>query len=302
VPLAAAAFLAGAAYPPIGGVLRKRWPEVVAPADETTAYAFDAILIEAIFISGPLLAGLLAATAGPATAVIVAAVLGATGTVLFARMVAIEPAVEDGTPRHWLGAIAAPRLRLLVFAGVPLGGAFGAIDVALPAFGAHHGAPALGGAYAAAFAFGSALGGIAFGARPGSLGPPRRAILILGALMSVFCLPVLAAFSIAEMFLCAALSGACVAPLITVRSQLLRNSDRAGSTTEAFTWLSLALTFGASLGAAVAGPLVEAAGWRAAAALACVLPALSTLVLFSRRRVLDEEPLHESASDPAIRG
>ncbi len=300
-PLAAAAFLGGAAYPPIGGILRRRLPEVVAPADLPTVLALDAILIEAIFISGPLLAGLLAATAGPATAVITAAALGLIGIVLFARVATIGPAAHDGTPRHWLGAIASARLRLLVFAGVPMGGTFGALEVAWPAFGAHHGVPALGGTYAAAFAFGSAIGGIAYGARHNRFGPPQRAILILGVLMTVLCLPVLGAFSIPEMFLCAALAGLCVAPLITVRNQLLQTGIPTGTMTEAFTWLSLALTFGGSIGAAIGGPLVEAAGWRAAAAMACALPALATLVMFSRRRLLDDEPAHEPAPGPGVR-
>jgi MFS family permease len=295
VPVALAAFLAGAATPPVAGVLRQRWPDFVAPADLPIAYACDAILIEIIFISGPLLAGLLAATAGPGTGVVVAAALGAIGTALFAHLATIDPATDDGTPRHWLGAIASPRLRLLVFAGVPMGGTFGALDVALPAFGAHHGAAALGGPYTAALAFGSALGGIAYGASPHTLGAPARALLALGALMTVLCLPILAAASIWEMFLCAALAGLCVAPMITVRNQLLQTTAPAGTGTEAFTWLGLSVTLGASLGSTLAGPLAEAAGWRAAAALACALPALATLVLASRRQLLQERPAHQSA-------
>jgi MFS family permease len=301
VALAAAAFLAGAATPPVGGVLRQRWPDVVAPADLTTAYACDAILIEVIFIAGPLLAGLLAATAGADVGVLAAGGLSALGSVLFARLATVAPA-PAGEPRHWLGAIASARLRLLVFAGVPVGASFGALDVALPAFGAHHGAAALGGPYTAAFAVGSMLGGIAYGARHDALGPPARALLILGALTSLLCMPVLAAATIAEMFFCAALSGLCVAPLITVRNQLLRSSAPAGTETEAFTWLSLSITLGASVGAALAGPLAEAAGWRAAAALACVLPALATAVLASRYHLLGEGPPRVSASDPAIGG
>ena len=300
LPLAVAAFLAGAATPPVAGVLRRRWPDVVAPADLTTAYACDAILIEIIFISGPLLAGLLAATAGPGFAVLAAAALGAFGTIALARLATLAPSPSQ-EPRHWLGAIASARLRLLVFAGVPMGGALGALDVALPAFGAHHGAAALGGPYTAALAFGSALGGIAYGARPGTFGPPSRALLVLGALMTVLCLPVLTAVSITEMFFCAALAGLCLAPLITVRNELLRTSAPAGTETEAFSWLGLSITLGASIGATLAGPLAEAAGWRAAAALACALPALATVLLVFGHPLLEEPTLQESAPAPRMR-
>jgi hypothetical protein len=290
LPMAAAAFVSGAATPPVSGVLRQHWADLVAPADLTVAYASDAILFEAIFIAGPLLAGVLAATVGADVGVVTAAALGLIGTLLFARLAPIGVTHDDGAPRHWLGAIASKRLRLLALAGVPLGAAFGAIDVALPAFGAHHGAAALGGTYAAALAVGSALGGIAYGARAGIFGPPARALPVLGALMTVLCLPLLAATGVVEMFFFAVLAGLCVAPTITVRNQLLQTSAPAGTATEAYTWLSLAMTVGASFGSALAGPLAEAAGWRAAAAVAVAMPALGTVLLLSRRRLLEERP------------
>jgi MFS family permease len=289
VPMAAAAFIAGAATPPVSGILRQHWADLVAPADLTTAYACDAILFEAIFIAGPLLVGILAATAGTGSGVIVAAALGLTGTLLFARLAPIG-AASDGAPRHWLGAIASRPLRLLVFAGVPLGAAFGALDVALPAFTAHNGFAALGGPCAAAVAVGSALGGIAYGIRHDLFGPPSRAMPALGALMTLLCLPLLAATDVVEMFFFAVLAGLCIAPLITVRNQLLQTSAPAGTATEAYTWLALAMTIGASLGSAVAGPLVEAAGWRAAAALTCAMPALGTVILLARRRLFEDRP------------
>ena len=78
-------------------------------------------------------------------------------------------------------------------------------------------------------------------------------------LQALTCLPILLVASIPAMFLAAALAGICVAPLITVRSQLTGLGKLAGTGTEAFTWLSLAITVGASAGSALAGPLVEAA-------------------------------------------
>ena len=56
--------------------------------------------------------------------------------------------------------------------------------------------------------------------------------------------------------------------------------------TEAFTWLALATTVGASAGAAVVGPLVEAAGWRAGATIAVAVSGMGTLSLLLRRRLL----------------
>jgi MFS family permease len=287
MPLVLAGFLAGAGSTPIGGILRQRWPDLVAPAELPTAYALDAVMIEVVFVSGPLLAGVLAAAVGAAEGLLAAGVLGIVGSVGFARLSTVRPGGDPGAERHWLGALASPHLRLLVLSDLPLAGTFGALDVTLPAFGAHHGAAALGGPFAAALAFGSGVGGIAYGLRPGAFGPPRRALILLGGLMVLTCLPLPAATSIPEMFVFAAVAGVTLAPQITVRNQVVQNTLVAGTATEAFTWLALATTVGASIGSALVGPLVQAAGWRAGALVAVALPAVATLVVFARRGLIE---------------
>ena len=287
VPLVIAGFLAGAGSTPIGGILRQRWPELVGPGELPTAYALDAVMIEVVFVCGPLLAGILAATAGPAEGLIVAGVLGIVGSVGFARLSTVRPGGDPGAGRHWLGALASPQLRLLVLSDLPLAGTFGVLDVTLPAFGAHHGAAALGGPFAAALALGSGVGGLAYGARPGIFGPPRRSLIVLGGLMVVTCLPLPAATGVPEMFVFAAIAGVTLAPQITVRNQVVQSTLVAGTATEAFTWLALATTVGASIGSALVGPLVEAAGWRAGAVVAVALPAAAALVVFARRDLIE---------------
>ncbi|HJZ36532.1 MAG TPA: MFS transporter [Solirubrobacterales bacterium] len=286
VPLVIAAALGGCGTPPVGGVLRRHWAELVEPSELQTAYALDAVMVEVIFVSGPLLAGGLAATAGPAIGLLVAAVLGSVGAILFQVLMAVEPGDDPDAERHWLGALRSPTLRVLVLAGIPLGASFGALDVSLPAFGAHHGAAALGGPLTAALAGGSALGGIAFGLRPGTFGRPQRAVVRLGALMTLTYLPLAFATAVPEMFVLAPIAGLCIAPQITVRNNLAQSSVPAGTVVEAFTWLSLAATVGASAGAAVGGPLVEAAGWRSGTILAVAMTAAATLTLFARRELI----------------
>jgi MFS family permease len=287
VPLVVVGFVAGAGSTPIGGIFRQRWPQLVGPEELPTAYALDAVMMEVVFISGPLLAGILAATVGAASGLIAAGAIGLVGSVGFARLSTVEPGGDPDAERHWLGALASPHLRLLVLSDLPLAGTFGALDVALPAFGAHHGATALGGPFAAALAFGSGAGGIAYGARPGIFGPPRRSLVVLGGLMVLTCLPLPAATGVPEMFVFAALAGVTLAPQITVRNQVVQNTLVAGTATEAFTWVALATTVGASIGSALVGPLVEAAGWRAGAIVAVILPAVATLIILARRDLIE---------------
>ena len=57
------------------------------------------------------------------------------------------------------------------------------------------------------------------------------------------------------------LAGAPIAPLITTRNELISHAAPQGTGTEAFTWLMTALIAGLSLGTAIGGAVIEAAGW-----------------------------------------
>ncbi len=285
-PLVLVAALAGAANPPFTGLLRRRWPSLVEGDELPTAYAIDAILIEVAFITGPLLAGILAATEGAASALYAAAALGTLGALLFAPLAGVEQAKEGTTSGHWLGALTSPTVRLLVISGIPLAATFGALEVTLPAFGAQHGAAALGGPFTAALAFGSMLGGLSYGARPQSLGRPSRALLLLGGLMIATCLPLPFAVSITEMLVFAVIAGLCVAPVGTVQSRLIHSNVSTEMATEAFSWMPLTSALGLSIGSALAGPIVAGNGWRAGAVVACVLAAIGVSVAVLGRQAL----------------
>lgn len=273
--LAVAALLAGATTPPLGGVLRQRWPQLVPAHDLPTAYAVDSILLEAIFVSGPLLAGLFAATIGPGDGLLAGAALGLLGIVWFATMpIAAGGGHPEAREPKAPGVLSSPTMRMLILGSIPVGATFGCLDVALPAFGVAHGSAALGGPFAAALAFGSALGGIAYGARPHALGAPGRSFGLLSAAQFLTCLPMLLVSSVGAMLVVAGAAGLCIAPLVTVRNQLVHAAMPPGTGTEAFTWTTVAFLVGASAGSALAGPVVQAGGWQAGVVVAIALPAV----------------------------
>jgi MFS family permease len=284
------AAVSGAALPPIGGILRHLWPGLVDEELLVNAYVLDSILIEAVFISGPLLTGLLAATAGAGAALLAAAGLSLVGTVWFVLQPPVgrvEPAPAHHRTRA--GALASPTIRLLVFTGFPVGLTFGALDVTGPAFGAAHGSSALGGPFGASLALGSALGALAYGAAPVRFGTPAQATVRLAILQPLICLPLLLAPTVGTMLALGVLAGTFIAPTITTRTQIARLAMPPGTGTEVFTWLSLSLMIGASAGSAIAGPIVQTGGWRAGVVLAAALPTLGLPYLLARRRLLASE-------------
>jgi len=209
--------------PPVGGLLRHLWPDVVPEELLVNAYVVDSVLIEAVFITGPLLTGLLVALIDPGAALFAAAALGLVGTVWFVA-IPVVGAVEPAPPQHHTraGALASPVIRLLVLTGFPVGSTFGALDVALPAFGVSHGSAALGGPFAASLALGSAIGAFVYGAAPQRFGTPAQVSVRLAILQPLICLPLLLAPSVGVMLALGVLCGTFIAPTITARTQLAR--------------------------------------------------------------------------------
>ncbi len=287
LPLSLAAVVAGAAVPPVSGVLRRTWPELVPRRDLHTAYLFDAVLIEIVFVCGPLLTGLLAAAVDPAAPLFVSVGFVLVGTAWFLLVPVVRG--ERPAPRehhHPAGALTSPAIRYITLAGLPIGASFGALDVALPAFGASHGSSALGGLFAASLSVGSILGAAALGALGDRLGDLRQASLRLTVYQPLAIVPLLLAPSPAVLVPLAILAGSFAAPMITLRSRVAELTMPPGTGTETFTWLLLTVMVGASASAAIAGPLIEAGGWRVGVILAIAAPLVALPALFAGRRLL----------------
>jgi MFS family permease len=283
VTLALAACVAGI-FPPISPCLRGLWPSLLGGDEERvrTALAFDAIILETVFIGGPLLAAVVLALASPAAALIVVVVLATAGTLSFAASPAsrrwrAEP--RTGTRVHVLRV---PAMRTLLGTALPIGIAMGSVEVALSAYGVAHGEKAYGAVAIACLAAGSAVGGLVYGSRiPADV---RRAYLLLSAAVPLGLLLLAAAGPLFTLLLAAPVAGAVLAPLGAAESELVSRAAPAGTVTEAYGWLIMAIAGGASIGAAAAGSIVEHAGWRQALLAAAVASAGGAAVAWGRRR------------------
>jgi predicted MFS family arabinose efflux permease len=176
-------------------------------------------------------------------------------------------------------------LRTIVIAMVPVGFAFGAVEVTLPAFADAQGDRRLAAVLIALWSVGSVLGGLAYGARPRML-PLRTMHMWCAALVPVGMASLALAGSPLAMGLLVAFAGLPIAPLIATRNELAGVVAVPGSETEAFTWPLTALVSGVAIGAAAAGALADGPGWRAAVLAAVVMSALGALVTVVRRETL----------------
>jgi MFS family permease len=281
------AALAGAATPTTSSVLRAMWSDLLPPRLLQAAYALDSTMIELIFISGPLLIGALTALASPAAALVVSPIAAIAGTAIFTALPAtraLRPHPQAAATGR-LGALASAGVRTIVLVSLPAGMAIGICEVAIPGFSRHEGVPAAAGVLLAIWSLGSGLGGLVYGLVPRRAGL-RRTHLIVAAVLPLSILPLAAATSIATMALLVIPAGCTIAPLFATRNELVARVAPEGARTEAYTWPTTAFVGGLAVGNALAGLLVEGAGWRAAFAIAAAIGAGGFLLALARRGTL----------------
>ena len=289
--LALCATATGLTMPPIGACIRSLWPSMLPKEDlRETAFALEAWMQELAFILGPVLIGGIAAVASPEVAMLTAAAFGCVGTLWFA----LTPPSQATTghlhegPRSRRGALGSAGVRTVILACAWLGGAFGIVEVCMPAFAEVHATRAQGGFALASFAFGSLIGGIWIGTRS----PPRRPELRFAAMLAALglaLLPPLLAPSVPAMCVLLLIAGLPIAPSFAASYGLVDRLAVPGTSTEAFSWLSTAIVAGISVGTAAAGVVIEHAGPIEALALAGPCAGVAALAVVLRRATLVSE-------------
>ncbi|MEU3489360.1 MFS transporter [Streptomyces massasporeus] len=287
LPLAYAAVAgAGLFTPPLEGGLRALWPSVLRREDQVhTAYAMDAVAQEVMFTVGPLLVTLCTSLWSAQAALLVLNVIGVLGAL---SVVVSPPSRAWRSARreaHWLGALRSAGLLALLAAFLFIGMALGSITVASVPYADAHGGDAVYGWLMAALGFGALVGGTLYGARQWA-GEPARRLQVLVGLLVVCYLPLMLMPDAVPMVALTALAGVFLAPAIACAFVLVDRHAPRGTVTEAFSWLVTTFTVGHSVGAGVAGPVVEAGGALWGFAVPGVAGGVSLLVLTATGRVV----------------
>jgi MFS family permease len=291
------AALAGATMPAVGAAVRARWTHVLDdPAERQTAFALEAVVDEAVFMSGPPLATVLATTVDPAAGLVTAIVTGLVGTLIFCSLRGTEPPPH---PTHTDGVRVAMPWRLMVpvaLISFAMGGLFGSTEVVTVAFAEGLGDKAISGLLLALWALGSLLAGAVTGAVRWRVGPATRmriGVVALTALMA----PTPLIGSAVAMGVLLFLAGFAIAPTLIGAVSFIEQTVPPGRLTEGIAMLHTAMSAGIAPGAAVAGVVVDVYGEHTAylvplaSGLIGVLAAVATRSggsLGSRREHVDE--------------
>ena len=278
------AIAAGATFPPVTVCMRTYLRQRVAgDASLATAYSADSILIETMFIAGPMLVAFFIAYSAPSTAVWFAAASGLVGALLFVGSLG-EWRIESQRESTLLGPLAKREFVLLVAIVLCYAMAFGLTELAVAAAATEANRPALAGVFLGLMSAGSAFGGLAYGSRSWR-GPLIRQFSITLAVMGAGLLVLAGPWSLVAFGLLSIFAGIVMAPALIIQSMLVANTAKPEHVTEAFTWSTSGLLAGIGLGMAAGGALVE---WgRSPAALcaagAAALVAAAAAAMMSRR-------------------
>ena len=284
--LVALAVLHGATIPPISASMRAMWSSLVPGDTLESAFAFDAIQLELVFVVGPLIAAGLATALTAAVGMFLCAGLYLIAALGFATAPAARSAPPDeDAERTRAGALRSGGIRTLALAGAVTAVALGALEVALPAFAEEEGSRGAVGPLITLWSIGSVIGGLWYGSRSWSW-PVERRFLVLMALLGLGSAPLPFAPSIAVMGVLLVLTGLALAPLAITEYALVDRLAPPGTQTEAYSWQIVANVMGAAAGSLIAGVLAESASVKWALATAGIACAVGFVVAVAGRRSL----------------
>jgi MFS family permease len=260
--LCVAGVVAGASRLSVGTLARTRWAYALRSAGGEgraaallTAYAFESVLDEVVFISGPILATLLCTAVHPFAGLACCLALSVVGSMALAGQRTTEPPVEPA-PRRREFALAIPGMLVICASTVCLGVSAGAIDVAVVARADAFGSRGLSGVLLATLALSSMLAGSWYGARPWRVAPHA---LWIRCLLVLVCglVPFAFAASAAHLALAMFVAGLAIAPTSIAGMVLAERLLPARVLNEGMSVCMTAMALGIAAGGWLCGVLVD---------------------------------------------
>jgi MFS family permease len=290
------AALSGAAMPQIGSCVRARWSLLVPDKQALhTAFSFEAVVDETVFILGPALVTVLATTVHPLAGLTTAVVAAVIGTAVLVGQRRTEPPATGATRLHGVDPMPWRVLWPLIACAATMGALLGGAEVATVALSDELGSKPLSGLMLALWALGSLLSGVATGAlhlRASNATRFRWGMLALGLLMLP--LPFVGGFVPLGFFLF--LSGFAISPTLIASFAWIEETVPSGRLTEGIALFTTGLAAGLAPGAALVGLVVDASGASASFWVTAVAGLVGAVLAFVAARVTAASPSPSGSS------
>ncbi len=280
------AVLSGATFPPISTLVRARWNALLEGQSLRTAYSWESVLDELVFVVGPPLATIVAVQVSPTAAALAMLLFLVPGTIALLAQRRTEPAVHAEAGRG-PGAIRARGVPVVFAVMLLLGAMFGAVEVATIGLADEAGTPGTAGVVLAVYAAGSLLGGLVFGQLQLPSSTRRQLLVSLAVLAGTAALvPPAAGLGLAWLALALLLAGAAVSPSLISGFGMVTELVPRSAVTEGLTWAGSGLVLGFAVGTASSGAGVDGVGAEATFWIVAVAAALALAIAFLGRAKL----------------
>lgn len=269
----------GASTPPVVPVVRTIYPRLVRAEELPAVFALDTTAQELIWISGPVIATLVAGTLSTSLGLLVAAVSAAVGVGALLMSVAIRQARLAPSLGAAGQVLRNPTVAAAMAGTLAMIATFTSMEVA--ALAKYDSNGQLAGAALALASGGSLIGGVILGSRRLSRGSVVLCLLtgVVGPLAAAV-LPGTALFMAAYF-----VSGLGFAPALAALHHSVSVTVEDHDSAEAFGWLMTAGTLGAALGTLVGGWLIDSidvtgalVGATAFGSIAVAIPVLTRVI------------------------
>jgi MFS family permease len=275
-----------------GGLVRRRWLHTLKNNPDNkdghlvnTAYSWEAMVDEFVFIVGPVVATTCAIKIAPSAGILAGLIFLAIGLPSLAAMKSTEPPAEPRNEQEPHPPILKNRIvQSIVFPCAFLGGFFGAVGITVVGFAEELNHPESTGWLLAIWAVGSAVAALVNGAIKFKSAQATRFLIYLVGL-TIGTIPLLFTQTITALAIALFVNGLFIAPLIVNAYGTVENAVPAGQITEALTWVIAGMPLGGAISSALAGVVIDNSGAQMAfwvplgfmfAAIVTTLPYLTT--------------------------
>ena len=224
---------------------------------KTTAYSFEALVDEIIFVFGPLLATFLATYVSPVSCLVASMIFVIIGQPALAKLRDSEPSVlkdnKGSTSPNILKRKSAQAIILPIFF---VGGYFGSVGIVVVAFCNKMGRPEISGLLLAIWALGSATAALLNGIFGMHFSPAKTFIYAL-FFMLLMSIGLLFATSTFFLGITLFLNGIGISPLLVNAFATMEQEVSEDELTEAMTWVTTGTPTGGAIGSAIAGQVID---------------------------------------------
>lgn len=252
--------LLAATMPSMPAMVRARWTALYRGTPRlNTAFAFESVLDELVYISGSALAVGLSVSLFPEAGPLASTLFLAIGSVAFILQKGTEPGIQPIARGTGGSTMTLAPVQILTLTLIAIGAIFGTAEVTVIALTAAFGNAAAASLVLGGYAVGSLFVGLVFGTLRLAM-PLSRQFAIAVAIAAATTLPLLFVGNIPMLALALFASGAAISPTFITAFGLIERLVPAAKLTEGITWVTTGIGIGMAIGSFASGWVIDSFG------------------------------------------